>query len=68
MYQDSYATLILSDPLLDDIYTWKPDIVHSQCEFFTMVLAKKISRKLHIPLVHTCHTDFEAYGVHFVKS
>lgn len=68
MYQDSYATLILSDPLLDDIYKWKPDIVHSQCEFFTMVLAKKISRKLHIPLVHTCHTDFEAYGVHFVKS
>lgn len=67
-YKDSYATLAFSDPLLDQIYEWAPDIVHSQCEFFTMVYAKKIARRLHIPLVHTCHTDFDAYGIHFTKS
>ena len=68
MYQDSYATLAFNDPLIKDIYSWSPEIVHSQCEFFTMVYAKKVARKLHIPLVHTCHTDFDEYGVHFTKS
>lgn len=67
-YKDSYATMAFFDPLLDHIYEWAPDIVHSQCEFFTMVYAKRISRRLHIPLVHTCHTDFDAYGIHFTKS
>lgn len=68
LYKDSYAALIVSDPLFEDIYEWHPDIVHSQCEFFTMICAKKVVRKLHIPLVHTCHTDFEAYGIHFTKN
>lgn len=68
LYQDSYATLAFNDELIKDVYAWKPDIVHSQCEFFTMVYAKKVSRKLGIPLVHTCHTDFDDYGMHFTKS
>ena len=68
LYQDSYATIVINDPLFEDIYEWHPDIVHSQCEFFTMFIAKKIVRKLNIPLVHTCHTDFDAYGIHFTKS
>ncbi len=68
LYKDSYATLNFHDPLLKDIYEWHPDVVHSQCEFFTMAYAKKVVRKLHIPLVHTCHTDFSSYGVHFTKS
>lgn len=67
LYKDSYATLIVSDPLFEDIYEWHPDIVHSQCEFFTMICAKKVVRKLHIPLVHTCHTEFDAYGIHFTR-
>ena len=37
LYKDSYATLIISDPIFSHIYEWKPDIVHSQCEFFTMI-------------------------------
>ena len=68
LYKDSNATLAFWDSLLDDVFAWHPDLVHSQCEFFTMVYAKKVSRKLHIPLVHTCHTDFDEYGVHFTKS
>lgn len=68
LYKDSYAALILSDPIFEEIYEWNPDIVHSQCEFFTMACAKRISKKLDIPLVHTCHTDFDEYGIHFTKS
>ena len=68
LYKDAYATVAFFDPLLKDIIEWKPDIVHSQCEFFTMVFAKRIAKKLQIPLVHTCHTDFDAYMVHFTSN
>ena len=40
LYKDSYAALILSDPIFEEIYEWNPDIVHSQCEFFTMACAR----------------------------
>ena len=68
LYKDSYASIAIHDHLLKDILEWKPDIVHSQCEFFTMIFAKRIAKKLEIPLVHTCHTDFDAYGIHFTKN
>ena len=68
LYKDSYASIALFDPLVKDILEWKPDIVHSQCEFFTMFFARKISKKLGIPLVHTCHTDFNSYMVHFTSN
>lgn len=68
LYKDSYATLAFSDPLIEEIYEWSPNIVHAQSEFFTMIFAKKIARKCHIPMILTCHTDYPAYGVHFVKN
>lgn len=68
LYKDSYATLAFNDPLVKEILEWKPDIIHSQCEFFTMVFAKRISKKLHIPIVHTCHTDFDSYRIHFTNN
>ena len=68
LYKDSYASIAIFDPLLKDLYEWKPDIVHSQCEFFTMFFAKKIAKRLDIPLVHTCHTDFDAYMIHFTSN
>ncbi|AWZ49047.1 glycosyltransferase family 4 protein [Clostridiaceae bacterium 14S0207] len=44
-----------------EIIKWKPDIIHSQTEFTTMVVAKIIAKKLHIPQVHTYHTMYEDY-------
>lgn len=66
-YKDSYSSLALSDPYMKEIYEWNPDIVHSQCEFFTMTFAKRIARRCNTPLIHTCHTDFDSYGIHFIK-
>ncbi len=68
LYKDSYATLAFSDGLLDEVYEWRPDIVHAQNEFITFIFAKKIARKCRIPLILTCHTDYPAYGIHFMKS
>lgn len=56
--------------ILEKIYEWKPDIVHSQCEFSSFFMAKTIASKLGIPLVHTCHTvyeDYVGYVLHFFR-
>jgi len=40
---------------------WKPDIIHSQCEVFSMQFAKRISKMTGAPIVHTYHTMYEQY-------
>ena len=47
--------------LLKELIAWKPDVIHSQCEFFTMQFAKRISRKTGAPIIHTYHTMYERY-------
>ncbi len=47
---------------------WKPDVVHSQCEFSTFSLAKKIARASGAPLIHTYHTVYEDYTHYFSPS
>lgn len=65
--------------ILEAVYDWKPDVVHSQCEFSSFFLAKAVSKKLNIPLIHTCHTVYEDYvgyilhmfkkfGIHSVRN
>ncbi len=51
--------------VMKHIEEWGPDVVHSQCEFSTFSFAKKISKELNIPLVHTYHTVYEDY-VHYI--
>lgn len=50
---------------MEMLLAWKPDIVHSQCEFSTFFLAKKIATELQIPIVHTYHTVYEDYTHYF---
>jgi len=52
---------------ISEIIKWEPDIIHSQTEFSTMVMAKYIKRKLKIPQVHTYHTMYEDYLKYFLK-
>lgn len=35
---------------MEMLLEWKPDIVHSQCEFSTFFLAKRIASELHVRL------------------
>lgn len=53
--------------IIGEIVEWGPDIIHSQTEFSTMVVAKYIKRKLKIPQVHTYHTMYEDYLKYFLK-
>ncbi len=47
--------------LIRDIIAWKPDVIHSQCEFFSYQFASRISRITGAPIVHTYHTLYEQY-------
>ena len=62
IYQDLHATLHIPQPFMQDILSWKPDIVHSQCEFFTFGFARRIAQRSNVPLVHTYHTMYENYA------
>jgi len=53
--------------IISEIIQWRPEIIHSQTEFSTMVMAKYIKRKLKIPQVHTYHTMYEDYLKYFLK-
>ena len=50
-----------SQKLLKEIILWKPDIIHSQCEFFSFHYARRIAKRTGAPLVHTYHTQYEQY-------
>lgn len=47
--------------LIKEIVEWKPDVIHSQCEFFSFRFARYISQKTGAPIVHTYHTMYEDY-------
>ena len=53
---------------IQELIRWKPDVVHSQCEFSTFFLAKRIAEELDIPLIHTYHTVYEDYTHYFSPS
>lgn len=47
--------------LIKELIEWKPDVIHSQCEFFSFGFARYISKKTGAPIVHTYHTMYEDY-------
>ena len=51
---------------LRELIEWKPDVIHSQCEFFTYPYALKISQKTGAPIVHTFHTMYEDYVTYVI--
>ena len=61
VYPDLRMPTSYRNKLIQEIIDWKPDIVHSQCEFFSFQFAERISRITGAPLVHTYHTLYEQY-------
>ena len=47
--------------LIKELVEWCPDVIHSQCEFFSLRFARYISKKTDAPIVHTYHTMYEDY-------
>jgi len=53
---------------LRQLICWKPDVIHSQCEYFSYQFAGYISRKTGAPIVHTYHTLYEQYVTYIFPS
>ncbi|ADL50272.1 glycosyltransferase family 4 protein [Clostridium cellulovorans] len=66
IYPNAKVIKPTKNKIIREIIKWSPDIIHSQSEFSTMIIAKYIKRKLGIPQVHTYHTMYEEYLHYFL--
>ena len=68
VYPGARLRTALAGRFIRNLVEWGPDVVHSQCEFSTFFLARRIAEELDIPLVHTYHTVYEDYTHYFSPS
>ncbi len=66
VYPDLRMPTSYRHKLIQEIIDWKPDVVHSQCEFFSYQFAARIAKITGAPLVHTYHTLYEQYLTSYV--
>lgn len=65
IYPGARITLGIGRQYLKEMIWWKPDVVHSQCEFTTFWFARKIAAATNAALIHTYHTVYEDYTHYF---
>lgn len=68
IYPDARGTVSYRSKYIQEIINWKPDVIHTQTEFCTFFLAKRIAKKCNAPIVHTYHTLYEDYTTYFTKN
>ena len=68
IYPEARISNVLATTYLRSIRKWEPDVIHSQCEFSTFMMAKTLSKMLKIPLIHTYHTVYEDYTHYFISN
>ena len=68
IYPGARMRTALAGRWVRQLVEWGPDVVHSQCEFSTFFLARRIAEELNVPLVHTYHTVYEDYTHYFSPS
>lgn len=68
VYPNARLKIAHSSRFVRELVEWRPDVVHSQCEFSTFFLAKRIAWECGAPLVHTYHTVYEDFTHYFSPS
>lgn len=68
VYPDVRMPISYHNHLIKELIEWKPDVVHSQCEFFSFQFAQRIARLTGAPIVHTYHTLYEQYITYLMPS
>ncbi len=68
IYPNARILAIVRRKLINDLIDWKPDIIHSQCEFSTFIMARRIAKRVHCPIVHTYHTIYEDYSHYIIHN
>ena len=65
IYPGTHFRLRCPGSFKKELIAWHPDIVHSQCEFSTFSIARRIAEACNAPLIHTYHTVYEDYTHYF---
>lgn len=65
VYPQARVAVNLRSDEIEKLIEWHPQVIHSQCEFSTFLIAQKIARQLNIPVIHTYHTVYEDYTHYF---
>ena len=68
VYPDMRMPISYRHRYLRELIAWKPDVIHSQCEYFSYQFAGYISKKTAAPIVHTYHTLYEQYVTYVFPS
>ena len=68
VYPDVRMPISYRNELIQELIDWKPDVIHSQCEFFSFQFARRIAKKTGAPLVHTYHTLYEQYVPYLIPT
>ena len=68
IYPGARLRTALAGHFVRELVAWRPDVVHSQCEFSTFFLARRIAEEVDAPLIHTYHTVYEDYTHYFSPS
>lgn len=61
IYPEVRVPFSRASDMVKELIDWEPDVVHSQCEFFSFGFAKRIAAGAGAALVHTYHTLYEQY-------
>ncbi|OJF91530.1 glycosyltransferase family 4 protein [Alkalibacterium sp. 20] len=65
IYPKARLALSIHEEYIQELVGWHPDIIHSQCEFSTFLMAQRIAKDVNIPIIHTYHTLYEDYTHYF---
>lgn len=68
VYPDVRMPISYRNSLIRELIAWKPDVIHSQCEFFSFQFARHIAKATGAPLIHTYHTLYEQYATYVIPS
>lgn len=68
IYPDARIGFKYFGKMLKEIVEWGPDIIHTQTEFSSYILARRVNRKLKVPIIHTWHTVYEEYIKYFAPN
>lgn len=68
IYPGARLRTALATRQVQALIRWRPDVIHTQCEFSTFLLARKIGDRTGAPIVHTYHTVYEDYTHYFSPS
>ena len=53
IYPEVRVPISKASSFVEELIEWKPDVIHSQCEFFSYGFARRIAKATNARIVHT---------------